>query len=78
MPTVLRIEAYRFFFYANDRNEPQHVHIRRGENVAKFWLDPIRLDKSGGFSRSELRIIQDMLKEHQEELSEAWHDYFQN
>jgi hypothetical protein len=78
MPTVLRIDAYRFFFYSNDMNEPQHVHIRKGENVAKFWLDPVRLERSGGFSRSELKIIQDIIKEHQEELLEAWHDYFQS
>ncbi|MEK7354273.1 MAG: DUF4160 domain-containing protein [Chloroflexota bacterium] len=77
MPTVLRIDAYRFFFYANDRSEPQHVHVRRGENVAKFWLDPVRLERSGGFGRTELRVIQGMLKEHQAELLEAWHGYFQ-
>lgn len=78
MPTVLRIEAYRFFFYANDKQEPQHIHVRRNENVAKFWLDPVRLERSGGFSRSELRVIQGMIREHQEELLEAWHDYFES
>ena len=78
MPTVLRIDAYRFFFYANDSHEPQHIHVRRDQNVAKFWLDPLRLERSGGFSRPELRIIQGMLVEHQAELLEAWHDYFQS
>ncbi|MBI4285157.1 MAG: DUF4160 domain-containing protein [Chloroflexi bacterium] len=77
MPTVLRIEAYRFFFYANDRNEPRHIHIRRDENVAKFWLAPVRLERSGGFSRLEITIIQRMVDEHQVELLEAWNDYFQ-
>jgi hypothetical protein len=78
MPTVLRIGGYRFFFYANDRQEPQHIHVRRDENVAKFWLSPIRLERSGGFSRSELKSIQELLKEHRAELLEAWHDYFQS
>ncbi len=78
MPTVLRIEAYRLFFYANDRDEPEHVHVERDDNVAKFWLDPVRLERSGGFSRSELRLIQGIVKEHQRELLEAWHDYFQS
>ena len=76
MPTVLRVDAYRFFFYANDRREPQHVHVRRDENMAKFWLDPVRLERSGGFSRAELRVIQGLLAEHQAELLEAWNDYF--
>ncbi len=78
MPTILRIDAYRIFFYAGDGDEPEHVHVERDDNVAKFWLDPIRLDRSGGFGRSELRLIQRIVKEHQRELMEAWHDYFQS
>jgi hypothetical protein len=78
MPTVLRVDAYRFFFYANDVYEPPHVHVQRNEKVAKFWLDPLRLDRSGGFSRSELRVIQSIIEKHQEELLEEWHDYFQS
>lgn len=77
MPTVLRIDAYRFFFYANDEDEPPHIHVRRDENVAKFWLNPIRLERSGGFSRGELRSIQGMIEEHRGELLKAWRGYFQ-
>jgi hypothetical protein len=49
MPTVLRIGPYRLFFYAGDRDEPEHVHVERDDRVAKFWLDPVRLQRSGGF-----------------------------
>ena len=76
MPTVLRVGPYRFFFYAGDRDEPPHVHIERDVNVAKFWLDPIRFQSNRGFSRAELSKIQKLLNDHQEELNEAWHDYF--
>ncbi len=38
MPTILRIGPYRFFFYAGDRDEPQHVHVERDDRIAKFWL----------------------------------------
>ncbi|WHZ29800.1 MAG: hypothetical protein OJF51_004602 [Nitrospira sp.] len=48
MPTVLRVGPYRFFFYAGDRDELPHIHIEREDKVAKFWLDPIRLQGSGG------------------------------
>lgn len=58
MPTVLRIGPYRFFFYAGERNEPAHVHVERDDKVAKFWLDPLRLATSGGFSRKEMKEIQ--------------------
>ncbi|MFA4835311.1 MAG: DUF4160 domain-containing protein [Dehalococcoidia bacterium] len=57
MPTVLRIGAYRFFFYAGDYGEPRHVHIERESSTAKFWLDPARLQKSSGFSSKELNQI---------------------
>jgi len=55
MPTVLRRGPYRFFFYSSDRAEPPHVHVERDENLAKFWLDPVRLHESGGFRGAELK-----------------------
>ena len=76
MPTVLRIGPYRFFFYAGDRDEPLHIHVEREDKIAKFWLDPMRLQKSGGFNRMELGQIQKIIKEHHAHLMEAWHDYF--
>ncbi len=57
MPTVLRIGPYRFFFYSADGDEPAHVHIERDNCIAKFWLDPVRLATSGGFSSAELRQL---------------------
>ena len=54
MATVLGYGPYRFFFYAGDRDEPQHIHVERDDDVAKFWLDPIRLQSNGGFSRKEI------------------------
>ena len=76
MPTILRFGRYRFFFYSSDRNEPIHVHIEADENIAKVWLDPIRLENSRGFSRSEIGKILSIIKKHQIELMEAWNGYF--
>ena len=76
MPTVARVGPYRFFFYAGDREEPAHVHVEREDKVAKFWLEPIRLQSSGGFSRKDIGRIQKTLREHQSALLEAWNDYF--
>jgi Domain of unknown function (DUF4160) len=47
MPTVLRSGPYRLFFYSGDRDEPRHVHVEREANLAKLWLDPVRLAESG-------------------------------
>ncbi|MBU1488031.1 DUF4160 domain-containing protein [bacterium] len=77
MPTVKNIPGpYRAFFYAGDRDEPQHVHVERDDKVAKFWLDPIRLQSSGGFSRLEISRIQKIIEKYQMQLEEAWNDYF--
>jgi hypothetical protein len=30
------------------------VHVERDANIAKFWLDPVRLVGSGGFRSAEI------------------------
>jgi len=76
MPTVLRIGPYRFFFYAGDRDEPVHIHVERDISVAKFWLNPIRLQRSGGFNRAEIHRIRELVQIHRAVLLENWNDYF--
>lgn len=76
MPTVLHIGPYRIFFYAGDRNEPPHVRVEREENIAKLWLEPVRLHRSGGFSGKEINRIQQLIEEHRDELLRSWYDYF--
>ena len=76
MPTVRREGSYRFFFYASDGAEPEHVQVERDDRVAKFWLAPVRLQRSGGMRRWEIRRIARMVEEHQAMLLEAWHEFF--
>lgn len=78
MPTVLRIAAYRFYFYSHEPNEPPHVHVDRDASSVKFWLEPVSLAKNLGFSAKELRKLGGLVQEHQAELLEAWHGYFGN
>jgi Domain of unknown function (DUF4160) len=76
MPTILRLGPYRFFFYSADGDEPPHVHVERDESVAKVWIDPVRLDSSGGFRRAELRDIERLVSGNETVLLEAWHGFF--
>ena len=76
MPTILRSGPYRFFFYASDRDEPFHVHVERDDKIAKYWLDPIRLQSSGGFNRFELTQIRSIIEQNESILMEAWNAYF--
>jgi hypothetical protein len=76
MPTVPRVGPYRFLIYAGDGHEPAHVHGEHDANVAKLWIDPVRLAWSRGFRRPELRGITRPVNEQAKELLEAWNDYF--
>ncbi len=76
MPTVLMIGSHRFFFFSGDRDEPAHVHVDRDNHVAKFWLEPVRLESSGGFKRKELNRIRELVEENQARFLEAWNEYF--
>ncbi|MFB3921390.1 MAG: DUF4160 domain-containing protein [Terriglobia bacterium] len=76
MPTILRSGPYRFFFYSADNREPPHVHIEREEKIAKFWLDPVRIQSSGGFSRKEIGTIQKLVEENASALLGSWNEFF--
>lgn len=76
MPTVLRIGGYRFFFYSMEGNEPPHIHIEAGENVAKYWLDPVTLAMNDGFRSHELTRLRMMVIEYRNTFREAWDAHF--
>jgi hypothetical protein len=76
MPTVLRSGPYRLFFFSADGAEPPHVHVERDERIAKFWLKPVRLQDSGGFSRVEIRRVEAIVNENLEALLRSWDEFF--
>jgi hypothetical protein len=44
--------------------------------VAKFWLAPVILQRSGSFSRSEINRIRALVEENREMLARSWNEYF--
>lgn len=76
MPTVHQEGPYRFFFYSADRNEPPHIHVERDTQRAKFWLDPVRLARSGGFGAAELRELERIVMERGQLFLGKWNEYF--
>jgi hypothetical protein len=44
--------------------------------VAKLWLQPVALERAGGFSRFELGLIAKLVEKHHEDLLEAWYEFF--
>ena len=76
MPTLLRIGAFRFYFYSHEPNEPPHVHVDRGSATMKIWLDSLEVAKSRGFRAHEISGIVEMVSDHRQAFVEAWHGYF--
>ena len=78
MPTVLRTGPYRVYFYSHEPNEPPHVHIDRDKQSCKFWLQPVALARNLAFNAKELQEIEKIITENENQLLEAWNDYFGN
>ncbi len=76
MPTVLRKGPYRFFFFSREPLEPPHIHVEEEDNYAKFWLNPIALAASYGFSPHELRKIGKIIEEDIEIFRRSWDEFF--
>ena len=70
MPEVFRMEGYVFFFYANESQEPMHVHVRKAGGFAKFWVEPIELDSSERMKVKEISRAEDLIIEHIDEDQE--------
>ena len=77
MPTALRRGPFRFFFYAGDGEEPPHIHVEHDDCEAKFWLDPVRLERSHGFSPKAINRVRGLVELHEEQLMEVWNEFFQ-
>jgi hypothetical protein len=58
MPTVLRVDRFRFYFFTNESQEPAHIHVKSAEDEAKFWLDPVVLAANYGFRGRDLTEIE--------------------
>ena len=54
-----------------------HVHVYSGDGEAKFWLDPqIELARNYRLSRINLKEIEEIIEDHQDEIRSAWENYF--
>ena len=79
MPRVFEIEGYRGFFFSNEGTppEPVHIHIKKGEGEANFWLTPnVTLAESWNMKVSELTRAQEIVVEHRQEILDLWNRYF--
>lgn len=75
MPTVLRIRGYRFFFYADERSEPPHVHVEFAERDAKLWLDSMSFAFSHKFTTRQRREIIEIANRNLQAIRKVWDEF---
>jgi len=74
MPTLLILEGFKFFFYANE-HLPVHVHVIKGNGYAKINLSDMRVVESH-LKSSELKRVLEIVSEYQAEFARKWHEFF--
>jgi len=72
----LRLKGFRLFFFSNEVDEPAHIHVESDDKYAKFWLEPVQLAKSVGYSARELGEIRNIIMENIGALRRKWDEYF--
>ena len=75
-PTVLRVGAFRLFFFSREEERP-HVHVAHPDGEAKFWIDPeIALAAVVGLSPRQVAEAEAIVRRHEEEIRHAWTRHF--
>ncbi|MBQ7560992.1 MAG: DUF4160 domain-containing protein [Synergistaceae bacterium] len=85
MPQVLRIGSYIIYFWSNENNplEPIHVHIAEGQpyaNATKLWITStgkiLICHNNSMISEKILRKIIRILEANRDEIINAWLERF--
>jgi len=79
MPTILVLFGWRLFFYANEGNEPMHVHCRKGDMECKFWIidDSFDIVEAFAYSMSpkDKREVRQIVFQHFDYIVDEWRKF---
>ena len=72
MPTVFLQNGYRVSFYSYDLAERIHVHVFKGGNECKVWIDDFTIAFNHGFQAREIAEVRRIVMERRAEIIERW------
>lgn len=75
MPTLFKIDGYRFFFFSDEHN-PEHIHIEKADSYARIELENLKVTDSYNLNSKELKKLLKLVEEHKDTLQGAWDEYF--
>ncbi len=79
MPVIHRFGPYRFYFHSNENqaaHERPHIHVRSGDGIAAFWLEPVSLRDSRGYTPREIARIRRIVVGSRESMLRQWNEFF--
>lgn len=73
---MLRVGRLRFFFFSREEPRP-HIHVESPDGEAKVWLKPaISVAENHGLSERDVRAALRAIREHEDEIRQAWRVHF--
>lgn len=60
------------------RQSSLNHHVTAGDQVAKFWLNPVELQSSKRLRAHEVNQLRKLIERHQTQFLEAWHAHFES
>ena len=75
MPTILRRNGFRFFFYSSEGQEPPHIHAIGRGGEAKLWLNPIEIAGIYNLGFKDQREILKITEENVNLFLEKWSEW---
>ena len=73
MPTILRLEGFRFMIFQGDADHPPpHVHAFKAGSEVVINLAPLAIRLNRGMCSADARRARDIAQEHHELLLSAW------
>ncbi|MDT0646703.1 DUF4160 domain-containing protein [Zunongwangia sp. F260] len=76
MPTVLRQNGFRFFFYSNE-HLPKHVHVEGKGGEVKIELESLTLINAFNLKKKDVRIILQIVNEQRFFFLKKWDEFYE-
>lgn len=83
MPVYLRTLGYKIYFWSNEKNEPIHFHITKGdpsENDTKIWVlsnGSFKIaNNKGQIPKNDLNRIFSIMQSYYYDYISFWKTYF--
>jgi len=74
LPTLLNLNGFKFFFYANE-HDPMHIHVSYGDGFAKIELSSLKVVQNY-MKPKDLKLALAITKEHKEMFERRWNEWF--